>query len=312
MYTSRYTGLSRNRRGTNIPLLSVWFFPAALLYHELLLRAFDRDTAFFGLALLRVVLFSLAAGLAIALILDLLPWKTAGRIAGGVLLGLGAVLFCVERGCRATFGIYYGVTFMGNMAGAVTGDFGSTVVSVVLGLIPFILLSLAPVVLFVLFRYGVVPEEGQEAPVRIIIAALLVACQLTAYLLSTLGPVDNYYTYDFTANTGIPHFGALTSVRLELEYAVTGTPTPPLDAFIDDPVPTPSAEPTAEVTQRPAATGPNVLDIDFEALAEAEENETLQGMHQYFASVIPSEKNEYTGMFAGNILKKSRKISTWG
>ena len=93
MYTSRYTGLSRNRRGTNIPLLSVWFFPAALLYHELLLRAFDRDTAFFSLALLRVVLFSLAAGLAVALILDLLPWKTAGRIAGGVLLGLGAVLF---------------------------------------------------------------------------------------------------------------------------------------------------------------------------------------------------------------------------
>lgn len=313
MYNTRYTGLSRNRRGTNIPLLSIWFFPAALLYHELLLRAFDRDTAFFGLALLRVVLFSLAAGLVIALILDLLPWKTAGRIAGGVLLGLGTVLFCVERGCRATFGIYYGVTFMGGMAGDVAGDFGSTVVSVMLGLIPFILLSLVPVVLFVLLRYGVVPEEGQEAPVRIIIAALLVACQLTAYLLSTLGPVKNYYTYDFTANTGIPHFGALTSVRLELEYAVAGTPTAPLDQFIDDPIPPVSAEPSSAPSQRPISTGPNALDIDFEALAEAEENETVQSMHQYFASVTPSEKNEYTGMFAGKnlILLTAEAFSTW-
>lgn len=97
-------------------------FPAAILYHELLLRAFDRNTAFFSLALLRILLFSIAAGLVITLILDLLPWKTAGRIAGGVLLGLGTVLFCVERGCRSTFGLYYGVTFMGDMAADVAGD----------------------------------------------------------------------------------------------------------------------------------------------------------------------------------------------
>lgn len=312
MNNARYTGLSRNRRGTNIPLLSIWFFPAAILYHELLLRAFDRSTAFFSLALLPTALFSIAAGLAIALILDLLPWKTAGRIAGGVLLGLGAVLFCVERGCRATFGVYYGVGFMGEMAGDVAGGFGSTVVEVVLGMIPFILLSLVPVVLFVVFRYGVVPGEGREMPVRIIMAAVLVGCQLTAYLLSTLGGAKSYYTYEYTANTSIPHFGLLTSVRLELEYAVTGIPAPSLDDFIDDPLPTatPSADPgpdesagpSAGPSQRPVPTGPNALDIDFEALAEGEANETVQSMHQYFGSLTPSEKNQYTGMFKGKNL----------
>ena len=316
MNNVRYTGLSRNRRGANIPLLSVWFFPAVILYHELLLRAFDRDAAFFGLALLPTALFSIAAGLVIALLLDLLPWKTAGRIIGGVLLGLGTVLFCVERGCRATFGLYYGVSFMGGMAGNVAGDFASTVAAVVLGMIPFILLSLAPVVLFVVLRGGVVSDEGQEAPIRIIMAALLVACQLTAYLVSSLGPQKNYYTYDFTANTAIPHFGLLTSVRLELEYAVTGIPTPPLDAFLDDPVtsstpdPSPSESPEPpEGSQRPVPSGPNTLDIDFEALAgltyeglSDKQNETIQGMHKYFASLTPSQKNEYTGMFEGKNL----------
>ena len=181
---SGYTG----RRNVGGPLLSTLFFPAAVLYHELLLRAFDRSTPFFDLALLNILLFSAAAGLTIGLVLDLLPWKTAARIAGGVLLGLGAVLFCVERGCRATFNLYYGVTFMGGMAGNVAGDFGSTVVQVVLGLIPFILLSFVPLAAFIPLRRGVVPDEGKEAPIRIILAAVLVACQLAAYLLSTLGP----------------------------------------------------------------------------------------------------------------------------
>ncbi len=314
MSYSRYTGLSRNRRGADIPLLNALFFPAALLYHELLLRAFDRSTPFFDLALLRIVLFSIAAGLVIALILDLLPWKTAGRIAGGVLLGLGAVLFCVERGCRATFNLYYGVTFMGGMAGDVAGGFGSTVVQVVVGMIPFILLSLVPLVLFILLRYSVVPEEGSENPVRIILTAVLVACQLTAYLLSSLGPVSSYYTYEFTANTAIPHFGLLTSIRLELEYAVVGVPAPSLDDFIDDPVDTPavgpaqgesappSGSPDPDASSRPVPTGPNTLDIDFEGMAEAETDETLKNMHQYFANVIPSEKNQYTGMFEGKNL----------
>lgn len=315
----RHTG----RRPMSSPLLSALFFPGVVLYHELLLRAFDRSTPFFDLALLRILLFSAAAGLVIFLILDLLPWRTAARIAGGVVIGLGAVLLCVERGCRATFGIYYGVSFMGGMAGDVTGDFGSTVWSVVFGLIPFILLSFVPLAAFIPLRQGVIPDQGREAPTRIIIAAALVACQLTAYLLSILGPAKSYYTYEFTANIGIPHFGLLTSVRLELEYAVAGTPEAPLDTFLDDPPPAtptvgpsaaadPSDDPSGAVSPEPSApipSGPNALDIDFEALAEAlpeglskKQRETLQSIHQYMASLTPSEKNKYTGMFEGKNL----------
>ena len=306
--SSGYTG----RRSMGGPLLPILFFPAATLYHELLLRAFDRSTPFFDLALLRIVLFSIAAGLAAGLILDLLPWRKAARIAGGVLLGLGTVLFCVERGVRSTFGTYYGLAFMGGMGGDVVGGFGSTLLQVILGLIPFILLSFVPLAAFIPLRKSVVPEEGGEAPVRIILAAALVLCQLTAYLLSILGPVKSYYTYEYTTNNAVPHFGLLTSVRLELEYIIVDIPAPPLEAFIDDPIPTsttgsgeiaePSADPSADVSLRPVPTGPNTLDIDFNALAESETDETLQSMHKYFANIIPSEKNRYTGMFKGKNL----------
>ncbi len=304
---SGYTG----RRNMGGPLLPILFFPAAALYHELLLRAFDRSTPFFDLALLRTALFSIAAGLTIGLILDLLPWRKASRIAGGALLGLSAVLFCVERGVRSTFGTYYGLAFMGGMGGDVVGGFGSTLLQVILGLIPFILLSLVPLAAFIPLRGGVIPDEGGETPVRIILAAALVLCQLTAYLLSVLGPVKNYYTYEYTANNAIPHFGLFTAVRLELEYAVAGLPAPP--SFLDDPLPsippaTPgpaasgSPDPSAQATQPPKEYDFNQLDIDFQALADGESDETLKDMHQFFANVIPSQQNEYTGMFKGKNL----------
>jgi len=290
-----YTG----RRNLGGPALALLFFPAAVLYHELLLRVFDRDVPFFDLALLRILLFSAAAGLALTLILDLLPWRRAARIAGGVVLGLTAVIFCVERGCRAMFGLYYGVGFMGIMAGDVMGDFGSTVGRVILNLIPFILLSFLPLAAFLVLRSGVVPEPGKDSPARIIMAAVLVACQLTAFLLSTLGPVKNYYTYEFTSNTAVPHFGLTAALRLELEYAVAGTPAPPLDQFLDDPAPTPSpsapdesaqpsGEPSAQPSQPPKEYGFNTLDIDFTALAEGEENETVRNIHEYMATLTPS------------------------
>lgn len=306
---ARHTG----RRAAGSPLISALFFPAALLYHELLLRAFDRSTPFFDIALLRILLFSLAAGLLLFLLLDLLPWKGAARIAGGVLLGLGAVLFCVERGCRATFNLYYGLGFMGGMAGDVTGDFGSTVVSVILGMIPFILLSLVPLAAYLPLRQMVFQEDGQENLSRIILAAAMVVLQLGGWALSAFGGASGYYTYEYTANAAIPHFGLTASLRLELEYAVLGTPAPPLPVIgpVDTPAPTgtgspeptagPSADPSAGPT-RPIPTGPNALDIDFEGLAASAPNDTVKAMHQFFGSLTPSEKNQYTGMFKGKNL----------
>lgn len=315
---------SRDRRSFDSPVLSILFFPAAILYHELLLRLFDGDSPFFTLALLRILLFSAAAGLLIFLVLDLIPARRASLVAGGVLLLAGTVLVCIERGCRSMFGVYFGPTTIGGMAGNVMGSFLSTVFSVFVSILPFILLSLVPLGLYVWLGPSVFREEGQEGAVRIMLAVMLVACQLVGFLLSTLGGARNYYTYDFTANNGIPNFGVLTTIRLELEYSVFGIPeadlgsykesAPPAFSTAPSADPGPSADPAASqtpaVSQDPAASetpsapveyGYNVLDIDFEALAAASSG-TVQQMHEYFGSLTPSQQNQYTGMFKGKNL----------
>lgn len=46
-------------------------------------------------------------------------------------------------------------------------------------------------------------------------------------------------------------------------------------------------------------TSPNILDLDFVSMAESAPNKEVENVHRYFASVEPSYKNEYTGMFEG-------------
>ena len=296
----------RGRRVNGSPLLSILFFPLAILYHELLLRAFDGGSDFFTTALSRIFLFSMAAGLAIFLVLDLLPWRRAARIAATVLLALGTVVLCVERGCRSMFGLYYGLGFMGGMAGDVVGNFGSTVWSVILSIIPFILLALVPLVAFCLLRSAIVYDEGQSGAVRIMLAAVLVVCQLAGSLTSSLGGVKSYYTYEFTANTAVPQFGLVTMLRLEIQYAIFGTPEAPLPVIDPGILPSESADPSDGGSETPSETpvvyGYNTLDIDFDALAAGTSDSTLQALHQYLGGLTPSQQNEYTGMFEGKNL----------
>ncbi len=295
----RHTG--RHPARWNSPLFSILFFPMAILYHELLLRLFDGDSPFLTLALLRIPLFSIAAGLFLWLILDLIPWRTPARVTGGILLLLGTVILCIERGCRATLGLYFGLVFMGDMTRDVVGTFGSTVWAAFLSMLLFVLLSSVPMIAYLFLRTSILPDRKQDPSTHIVMAVGMAACQLAAFLLSFLSSSANYYTYDFTANTSVPHFGLVTTLRLEIEYALFGTPTVVLDNFIEEPSPTQDpTKPPTDLTQM--SSGYHVMDIDFQALAQNTEDDTLHAMHQFFHAVTPSQHNKYTGMFKGKNL----------
>lgn len=59
-------------------------------------------------------------------------------------------------------------------------------------------------------------------------------------------------------------------------------------------------ETSEEVQPEP---GDNVIeDLDFEALAENEEDDTVKAMHSHFGSIEPTKQNEKTGLFEGKNL----------
>lgn len=52
-------------------------------------------------------------------------------------------------------------------------------------------------------------------------------------------------------------------------------------------------------TEVPVDTSPNILPIDFAALAAAESNKEVKKLHEYFELEEYTRKNKYTGMFSG-------------
>ncbi len=303
------------------PLFSIFFFPAAVLYEELLLRAFDYQfTPFWDMALLRVLLFSLAAGLLTFVLLDIIPKKGISRLLGALLLFFTIVITCVERGVRLFFSTYFGLTTIFSVGGEVAGDFQAETLDTIVKILPFILLSLLPLAVFCLMRRQVVYKRGASWAVRLTVLAAAVLFELGGWGLSAFGAAKPTYTYEFSVTNAIPSFGLVTTARLELQYAVFGTPeedmtgyiegdtTPPDDSADDTGDTGDTGDPTGDTTQdtappKPTDYGYNVLEsLDFDALANAAGDKTLKNMHAYFGSLTPSRQNEYTGLFQGKNL----------
>ena len=288
------------------------FFPLALLYHELLLRAFDTQNAFFRGTLVMVVLFSIATGLLLSLLVNLLHNRRLAQVLMLVVTALWTLLLCVEYCCRSYFKSYFSVGFICTMTGNVVTGFGSTIPGIVAQRLPFIIAALLPLALCILLRKRIVTEHRMSKWSLLFVTAVSVIFLLIGEGLARWGTYGDSYTYNFQTDAAVSQFGLHTAVRLEAEYALFGTPQPKLElpARTDEPDDTPDDPPAATT---PVEYGYNALDIDFQALADSASDSTLRSMAQYFGSLTPSKKNEYTGLFQGKnlVLITAEAFSPW-
>ena len=284
------------------------FFPLALLYHELLLRAFDTQNAFFRGTLVMVVLFSIATGLLLSLLVNLLHNRRLAQVLTLVVTALWTLLLCVEYCCRSYFKSYFSVGFICTMTGNVVTGFGSTIPGIVAQRLPFIIAALLPLALCILLRKRIVTEHRMSKWSLLFVTAVSVIFLLIGEGLARWGTYGDSYTYNFQTDAAVSQFGLHTAVRLEAEYALFGTPQPKLELPTQEDEP---GDPPAATT--PVEYGYNALDIDFQALADSASDSTLRNMAQYFGSLTPSKKNEYTGLFQGKnlVLITAEAFSPW-
>lgn len=283
------------------------FFPLALLYHELLLRAFDTQNAFFRGTLVMVVLFSIATGLLLSLLVNLLHNRRLAQVLMLVVTALWTLLLCVEYCCRSYFKSYFSVGFICTMTGNVVTGFGSTIPGIVAQRLPFIIAALLPLALCILLRKRIVTEHRMSKWSLLFVTAVSVIFLLIGEGLARWGTYGDSYTYNFQTDAAVSQFGLHTAVRLEAEYALFGTPQPKLE------LPTQEGEPDDTPDDPPVEYGYNALDIDFQALADSASDSALRSMAQYFGSLTPSKKNEYTGLFQGKnlVLITAEAFSPW-
>ena len=272
--------------------------PGAIFFLEL---AFKLSTAG-GLvaALPFIVLFSLCFGLALEVPCSL-PHTIRTRFAARavVLLVLG-VLFGVEYFVYRQFKLYYDPVTVLSGAGDAAGQFSDEALGLVLS--PTGLLNVA-LALLPAVACGAYALRCKDAPLRRIprtTSAIQAGGALAAHALAVAlvfsGPFANTYTTRYCFQNAVTSFGFLTGLRKDAQAQWSGGGT----SFEQESAGATKSVTPVKATQAKKAKKtykPNVLDIDFDALAASPDNETWANLDRYVDSLTPSMRNKYTGMF---------------
>lgn len=143
-------------------------------------------------------------------------------------------------------------------------------------------------------------RAGKRLALRLAWVAL--ALQLLGWTMATTDTAGGMspsflYQYSFIPEKIAGEFGVLTTLRLDARQLLWEVEEPPVaDLPTLPPMPTPVSAPGVVVYP------PNTMDIDFSALAEAAQSSTLESMHRWFGSRVPTMQNEYTGAWKGKNL----------
>lgn len=288
-------------------LVRVLFFPALLLYLEIILHI----SGGLGLAYLPIFfLFSLAGGLLLGALT--LPFKP--QVNGIIAKTLAVVLtfvYVVETIAKKILQTYYAVSSLETAAGNRLTDYADVIVPTVLKSIPLILLYFLPAILLFVFGERYLGFGRFDPRFAGVVAVAAVAVHLVALLAvhmpwgGDLTP-KQLYKMDSNFDDQVEQLGAFTMLRLDVKHMIfppkseLGSDFSGLDALGGKATPAPeeSAEPSAEPTPT-IDTSPNVMNVDLAALAESGKNEDIRWLANYFNSVTPTKKNQYTGMFEG-------------
>ncbi len=296
-------------------LMYYGFFPLSLLYLEVILRLFVSDARVFDGTLPYVVFFSLAYGGFLWFIGNVIPARKAARIVEGVLLGAVTVFVCINYCLKSFFGFYYSLSAMLRLGGDAATQFAGNTVAIIFSSLGFIILAFMPMLIYVFQWKYILPDRITKLRFSLIVLALAILLRLGVGLTANFAGNRAVYRGDYDANAVIPRFGVLTGLRLEVKNAIFGSSGSgeELDNLLSDAkdqgkidgLSGPDGEPVTQTETRepePVVYDPNVMDIDFAALAASTSNDTLKSLDQIFLETQPTKQNPYTGLFKGKNL----------
>ncbi len=263
-----------------------------------------------------MVLFSICLGLAGAALCSLFKPNINGLIKK-ILFVVTGVLFGVEYFIYRQFKVFYDINTVRNgtndvLFGGFIGDAFKLIFSPK-GLL-HILLFLLPFLLCLLFRRYKLDRYRRMKPKMIImtLVKIPVIFLICLVLIFANGNYRSSFRKEYNFQTAVSNFGLMTALRMDIRHGMFAKdvsfdiPEDTAGSSAPEETASSAAEETssaAEETTEPVVTEPqyNELDIDFAALAETTSG-TCAALDQYVASLSPSNKNEYTGLFEGKNL----------
>lgn len=273
-------------------------FPVFILYEEIMLRLTCGQNPFFRFGY--ILLFSISFGLFLSVWIQ--PFgKKANRLIADVILVAVSCLFATECIIKSVFVTYMAPTNLTAGAGNVGTKYGGEMARSIIFGIPRIVLFFIPYILFLIFgeRYVPMKKRPWKKALRNLVFSLIFF--VPGVLWASNGRDAAIYGSHFVFNRATETFGLVTSTRLSLRYSIFGSAG---GSFHAENTGTEAAESagtaSGDAALTPAVYGKNEMDLDFASLDGT--NETVTNLDHYFESLTPTDKNAYTGLFAGKNL----------
>ncbi len=240
------------------------------------------------------ILFGLLGGTIMTLLCTLLP-RIAGRIATVILVAAEVIYAEVQLVYHAIFGNFMPISLAGMGENVVT-NFGNQILYGICQNIVHILLLLIPLILLILLlvlKRAPKRRTGWKQSLTTVGVMAVLSLILGGLLYSGAGETFSVYeiltNVNTSTDTSYKNVGMLATTEQELRYALLGVSQE--DSSLSS-VSMGRTSPGRKYNQQEY----NAMDIDFEALAESTDDEMLKSLDQFFDTMTPTRKNDYTGM----------------
>lgn len=300
--------LKRPRKLSGI--FSLLYFIVTFAYIEIVFHI----TEFKNVSVLFPVLFAIPSGILAGTVSNLFPEKIA-RILRYVISAAVMVLFCVQIVYFHSFQSFLSMSLLGMGDDVFTNFFQAIMLAIWECMIPILLTFLPLGVLYLLHKRMSDKRrfEWEKALISVFILAFSYLLAVMCLPLAGTGEHSAYANYhnNWVLDLSMEKLGVMTTTGIDVKYLFTGDLLEEVGGEDELDVPVNVTLPKEEDTpnapdESTSATEPAPEDIyniipglDFAALSEAETKSKTKKIYDYLASLEPTKKNEYTGMFEG-------------
>lgn len=264
------------------------FTYVSIVYMELIFKLFTCNE-FFTFGLIFMPLFSLVPFGIITAISKIFRNKRSQKNIIVIAFSFLFILFATQTTYHMFFNkylIFYSLTVGGTAQVIAEGLFESTVKAILDSLPAIILLSL-PLIVVCVFSHKIILYKSPRKKrwFRFLVLGVAVHFALS-YGISFIPYLSAIQSSEFDTNLSVKEFGLLRTEVLDAKYNLFGV-NPNISLEKEVPLDKDNYNPAEKQNY-------NVIDIDFPS-----DNSKFNGLNNYFSSLVPSNKNEYTGMYKG-------------
>lgn len=291
-------------------VFSLLYFVITFVYIEIVFHI----TEFKNVSVVFPVLFAIPAGVLAGTLCNLFPEKIA-RILRYVISAVMMVWYCVQIVYFHSFQSFLSMSLLGMGDDVFTNFFKAIMLAILESMIPILLIFLPLVALFFLHKRMTTKRRFDWTKSVIAVTIFVITYALAVLLLPFGGKGDHSAYANFHSNwvmdLSMEKLGVMTTTGLDLKNLFAGEvlqeelgvedelDVPVAVTLPEDDKPDAPVENTEATEPAPEDVYNIIPGLDFAALSQAETKSKTKKIYDYLATLEPTKKNEYTGMFKG-------------